>query len=190
MSGARQWTLVGGIVVVTAVAVLIATRYFGGDLAQVEAGTKAPDFRAVPVALSAAHGAATATPKTIADYKGQVVLLNIWATWCTPCRAEMPSIERLHREMRSQGLKVVAVSIDNPGMERAIRDFANELGLDFEILYDATGRIRDDYQSSGVPETFIIGKDGVIRKRVIAATDWNTESQKALLRQLLAEPTQ
>jgi peroxiredoxin len=75
-------------------------------------------------------------------------------------------------------------------MEQAIRDFAKELGLDFEILYDATGRIRDDYQSTGVPETFVIGKDGVIRKRVIAATDWDTESQKALFRQLLAEPTQ
>jgi thiol-disulfide isomerase/thioredoxin len=190
MSGARQWTLVGGIVVVTAVAVVIATKYFGGALAQVEAGSKAPDFRAVPVALSSAHGAATAGPKSIANYKGQVVVLNIWATWCTPCRAEMPSLERLQQEMGAQGLKIVAVSIDNPGMEQAIRDFAKELGLDFEILYDATGRIRDDYQSTGVPETFVIGKDGVIRKRVIAATDWDTESQKALFRQLLAEPTQ
>jgi peroxiredoxin len=102
----------------------------------------------------------------------------------------MPSLERLNREMRSEGLRIVAVSIDNPGMEQPIRDFAKELGLDFEILYDATGKIRDDYQSSGVPETFIIGRDGIIRKRVIAATDWSTESQKALLRQLLAEPTQ
>lgn len=190
MTGARQWTLVGGIVVAAAVAVIIATKVFGGDLAQVEAGSKAPEFRAVPVALSAAHGASAGGTKTIADYKGQVVLLNIWATWCMPCRSEMPSLERLQRVMGPEGLRIVAVSIDNPGMERAIRDFANELGLDFEILYDATGRIRDDYQSSGVPETFIIGKDGVIRKRVIAATDWNTESQKALLRQLLAEPTQ
>jgi peroxiredoxin len=99
-------------------------------------------------------------------------------------------MERLQQEMGSQGLRIVAVSIDNPGMERAIRDFANELGLHFEILYDADGKIRDDYQSTGVPETFIIGKDGVIRKRVIAATDWSAESQKALLRQLLAEPVQ
>jgi peroxiredoxin len=190
MSGARQWTLVGGIVVVAAVAAVITTKFFAGDLAQVEAGTRAPDFRAVPVVLSAAHGAASAGQKSIADYKGQVVLLNIWATWCTPCRSEMPSLERLNREMRSEGLRIVAVSIDNPGMEQPIRDFAKELGLDFEILYDATGKIRDDYQSSGVPETFIIGRDGIIRKRVIAATDWSTESQKALLRQLLAEPTQ
>jgi thiol-disulfide isomerase/thioredoxin len=190
MSRARQWTLVVGIVVVTAVAVVAATKIFGGDLAQVEAGSKAPDFRAVPVALGTTHSEAITGPKTIADYKGHVVLLNLWATWCTPCRAEMPSLERLNREMQPEGLRIVAVSIDNPGMEQPIRDFAKELGLDFEILYDATGRIRDDYQSSGVPETFIIGKDGIIRKRVIAATDWNAESQKALLRQLLAEPLQ
>lgn len=190
MNGKRQWALVGGIVAAAAVAVAIGVNVLGGELAHVEAGTKAPDFRAIPVALDAAHGVLAAGAKSLADYKGQVVLLNIWATWCVPCRSEMPSIERLQQEMGPQGLKIVAVSIDNPGMEPAIRDFAKELGLHFEILYDATGKIRDDYQSSGVPETFIIGRDGIIRKRVIAATDWNAESQKALLRQLLTEPTQ
>ena len=97
-------------------------------------------------------------------------------------------MERLQQEMGPQGLRIVAVSIDNPGMEGAIRDFAKELGLHFEILYDATSKIRDDYQSNGVPETFIIGRDGVIRKRVIAAADWNAEPEKALIRALLAEP--
>jgi len=189
MSGARQWAIVGGIVAVVGIAAVIATRVLGGDLAQVTAGSKAPDFRAVPVEMASRHGArAVAAPKSLADYRGQVVLLNIWATWCVPCRAEMPSIEHLQQEMGSQGLKIVAVSIDNPGMEDAIRDFAKEFGLHFEILHDATSKIRDDYQSNGVPETFLIGKDGVIRQRVIAATDWNAESEKALIRTLLAEP--
>jgi thiol-disulfide isomerase/thioredoxin len=189
MSGARQWALVGGIVAVAAGAVVIATRVLGGDLAQVAAGSKAPDFRAVPVAVGSRHGAGAApAPKSLADYRGQVVLLNIWATWCVPCRSEMPSIERLQQDMGPQGLKIVAVSIDNPGMEDAIRDFVKELGLHFEILYDATSKIRDDYQSNGVPETFLIGRDGVIRQRVIAATDWSAESEKGLIRTLLAEP--
>ena len=190
MSGARQWALVGGIVAAVVAAIAFGVHVLGGELAHVEAGTRAPDFRAVPVALDVQHGTAAAAPKSLADYKGQVVLLNIWATWCVPCRSEMPSMERLQQELGPRGLKIVAVSIDNPGMETAIRDFAKELGLHFEILYDATGRIRDDYQGSGAPETFVIGRDGVIRKRVIGATDWNAESQKALLRQLLAEPTQ
>ncbi|MFI5309821.1 MAG: TlpA family protein disulfide reductase [Gemmatimonadales bacterium] len=190
MSGKGQWAIVAGIVAAAAVAVVVATRVLGGDLAQVAAGSKAPDFHAVPVALATAHGSLDARPKSLADYKGQVVLLNIWATWCIPCRSEMPSIERLQQEMGPQGLKIVAVSIDNPGMEQAIRDFAKELGLHFEILYDASSKIRDDYQSNGVPETFLIGKDGVIRKRVIAATDWSAEPEKALIRQLLAESAQ
>ena len=117
------------------------------------------------------------------------MLLNLWATWCGPCRSEMPSLERLHQELGPQGLKIVAVSVDSPGMEDAIRDFQKEFGLTFEILYAPDGKIRDDYQATGFPETFIIGRDGVIRKRVIAATDWSAvEGQKALLRHLLAEP--
>ena len=65
--------------------------------------------------------------KTLADYKGDVVLLNIWATWCAPCRAEMPSIERLHREFGPRGLKIVAVSVDDPGQQKTVRDFAREV---------------------------------------------------------------
>lgn len=190
MTRARQWTLVAAIVAAGGLAVTVASKVTGGALAQVEAGSKAPDFRAVPVAAGPLKGAPPAAEKTLADYRGKVILLNIWATWCTPCRSEMPSMQRLERELAPEGLKIVAVSIDNPGMEQAIREFARELGLEFEILYDASGKIRDDYQSTGVPETFIIGKDGVIRKRVIAATDWSAASQKALLRELLAEPTQ
>ncbi|HLA91266.1 MAG TPA: TlpA disulfide reductase family protein [Gemmatimonadaceae bacterium] len=188
MSERRQWALVGGAVAIVALGVGVAARVVGGDIARVEAGARAPDFRAVPIALDASRGAAVPTARTLADYRGKVVLLNLWATWCNPCRAEMPSMERLRQEMEPQGLRIVAVSIDNPGMEEAIRDFAKEYGLRFEILYDDQGKIRDDYQSTGVPETFIIGRDGIIRKRVIAAADWNAEAQKALLRQLLAEP--
>jgi cytochrome c biogenesis protein CcmG, thiol:disulfide interchange protein DsbE len=100
----------------------------------------------------------------------------------------MPSLEKLQRALGPKGLKIVAVSVDNPGMESAIRDFTKELGLTFEVLYAPDGKIRDDYQATGFPETFIIGRDGIIRKRVIAATDWSAEPQQALLRELLAEP--
>ena len=186
MSGRRQWVMVAGVVAVVAIALAVAMRRYGDQFAPVEAGTKAPDFHAVPVAVAEPG---PATPKSITDYRGQVVLLNVWATWCNPCRAEMPSLERLHEALGPQGLKIVAVSIDNPGMEQAIRDFVKDLGLRFEILYDAAGNIRTDYQTSGAPETFIVGKDGVIRKRVIGATDWNAEPERALLRQLLSEPS-
>ena len=169
------------------IAGIVASRSLGDQFAQVDAGTAAPAFRAMPLVN---FGSGVATAKSIADYRGHVVILNIWATWCNPCRAEMPSLEHLYEELGPSGLKIVAVSIDNPGMEQPIRDFVREMGLRFEILYDATGKISAAYQTTGAPETFVVGKDGVIRKRVIGATDWNAEPEKALLRQLLSEPSQ
>jgi cytochrome c biogenesis protein CcmG, thiol:disulfide interchange protein DsbE len=178
-----QWAVVAGIVAVVGAGVLVATNVIGGGIAPIEAGSAAPAFHAVTTAAGV-----PVRQRTLADYKGQVVLLNLWATWCGPCRSEMPSLEKLQQELGPKGLKIVAVSVDNPGMEDAIRAFGKELGLTFELLYDADGKIRDDYQAEGFPETFIIGRDGVIRKRVIAATDWSAEPQKALIRELLAEP--
>jgi thiol-disulfide isomerase/thioredoxin len=165
------------------VGLIYATHVIGGGIAPVEAGSVAPQFRAVTT-----NAGVPAVTKSLADYKGQVVVLNLWATWCGPCRAEMPSLEKLYQELGPKGLKIVAVSIDNPGMESAILDFKKEFGLTFDVLYAPDGKIQYDYQATGYPETFVIGRDGVIRKRVIAATDWSAEPQKALLRQLLAEP--
>jgi cytochrome c biogenesis protein CcmG/thiol:disulfide interchange protein DsbE len=182
MKTRAQWAMVGGIAMVAG-GVLWATNMVGGGVARVEAGSAAPQFHAVTTAEGA-----PVSQKSLADYKGQVVVLNLWATWCGPCRAEMPSLEKLYEELGPKGLKIVAVSVDNPGMERAINDFRKEFALTFEILYAPDGRIQIDYQATGFPETFIIGRDGVIRKRVIAATDWSAEPQKALLRRLLAEP--
>lgn len=175
--------MVGGLVACAVVGLLYATNVIGGGIPPVEAGSAAPQFRAVTTLAGA-----PSAQKSLADYKGQVVLLNLWATWCGPCRSEMPSLEKLQQELGPKGLKIVAVSVDAPGMESAIHDFVKEFGLTFEILYAPDGKIQYDYQATGFPETFIIGRDGVIRKRVIAAADWSAEAQKALLRQLLAEP--
>ena len=144
-------------------------------------GSKAPPFRAATVD-------SVPTVHTLDDYKGQVVLLNIWGTFCLPCRDEMPAIEKLHEAMAPQGLKVVAVSMDDPGFQDKIRAFVKEFGLTFQILYDPSGKITNDYQTTGVPETFVIARDGVIRKKVIGASDWNSQSNRALIAQLLAEP--
>lgn len=155
-------------------------RMFGDEISPLGIGTPAPDF----------HAATVSTPsltRTLADYKGQPVLLNIWATWCPPCRAEMPSIERLHEKYGRKGLKVVAVSIDDAGSEAGIRAFARDMGLTFEILHDSTGQIQHAYQTTGVPETIIIGRDGVIRKKIAAATDWDSEPNRRLIERLLSE---
>ncbi len=180
MTARQQWSIVAVIVVVLGGALLAATRIFADQLYPVSVGSSAPPFRAMTMD-------SVPRAKTLADYRGKVVLLNIWATWCLPCRDEMPAIEKLHQAMSGQGLQVVAVSIDDPGTEAQIRAFVKEFGLSFEILHDPSGAMQNSYQTTGVPETFIIARDGVIRKKVIGASDWNSESNRALITQLLAE---
>jgi len=100
----------------------------------------------------------------------------------------MPSIQALHDRFAARGLKVVAVSVDKAGFDDQIRTFRDQFGLTFEILHDATGNIQRDYQTTGVPETFIIGRDGMIRRKVIAADNWDSPANRALFAQLLGVP--
>lgn len=125
--------------------------------------------------------------RTLADYEGNVVLLNIWATWCAPCRFEMPSMQALHEDYSDRGLKIVAVSIDHPSAGDAIRWFTEEYGLTFEILHDTTGAIREAFGTTGIPETAVIGRDGVVRRRVSGAEDWNSAANRALIERLVSE---
>lgn len=146
--------------------------------APVQIGAEAPSFRAVTVD-------APIVEKTLRDYKGAVVIVNIWATWCEPCLIEMPSLEALHRRYAQDGLKIVAVSVDAPGSDAQIRAFRDRLGLTFEILHDAAD-IRATFQTAGVPESFVIGRDGKLRRRVFSAENWDSESNRKLVEQLLA----
>lgn len=180
MTARRQWMIVLVVVGMLAAGLGLGVHLLGDELFPVSVGSTAPDFHARTVD-------GPAVVKSLADYRGQVVLLNVWATWCDPCRVEMPAIERLQQRLGSRGLHVVAVSIDDPGQRAAIRTFARTYGLTFEILHDGSGAIEKTYQTTGVPETFIIGRDGVIRKKVIGATDWDSEGNRALIRRLLAE---
>ena len=180
MTSRQQWIAVGAIVLLLGGALVAATRFLGPELFPVTVGSAAPDFRARSLDVPP-------RPRTLADYRGRVVLLNIWATWCEPCEKEMPTIESLHRELGPRGLKVVAVSVDDPGTENLIRSWVRERGLTFEVVHEPSGRIRDAYQTTGVPETFVIGRDGVIRKKVIGAANWNSAANRALIAQLLGD---
>ena len=193
MTVRQQWGIVAAVVALLAAGLFAAVRLLGHELFPVTVGTEAPDFRARPLLASAEGGAgAGGGVKTVADYRGKVVLLNIWATWCVPCRTEMPSIQALHESFGDRGdgrgLHVVAISVDQPGSEEAIRDFAREYGLTFELLHDDTGDIQQAYQTTGIPETYIIGPDGVIRRKHIGPADWNSEANRALVAQLLGVP--
>lgn len=183
MSVTRQWWAVG--VIVGLIAVLIGAGWLVRDrFAPVEVGSIAPDFTAREL---------DGTPITLADLKGEVVLLNIWATWCAPCREEMPSMQRLHEELGSRGLRVVAVSIDaepggfdrggNPGGN--VEAFARALELTFPLWLDPAGDITRVYRTTGVPESFVIDRSGAIIKKVIGPTDWDSEANIELFIRLL-----
>ena len=183
MTGRQQLAIGAFVVGITAAIAYGATHYLRKELFPVQLGSRAPDFTAYTLD-------SIPKQKKLSDYRGQVLMINVWATWCLPCRVEMPSIEALHKAYAPKGLKIVAVSIDDPGTEPAIRAFAKQYGLTFEILHDPKGKITDDYDITGYPETFIIGKDGVIRKKLMSATDWNSPEARALVDRLLTERTE
>lgn len=181
MTGRHQLAI--GLVVAAIVAVIAfgATKYLRREFFPVELGSEAPDFTAVTVDSAPRL-------KRLSDYRGQVVMVNVWATWCLPCRVEMPSIEALHQAYAEKGFKVLAVSVDDPGHAETIRAFARQYKLTFEILYDPEKKIVEQYDILGYPETLIIGRDGVIRKKLLSASDWNSPANRALVERLLAEP--
>ncbi len=179
MTARQQWGVVGAVVLFLGLVLGAATHFLGDELFPVAVGMDAP-------AVTGKTIHAPIGTKTLADYKGKVVLLNIWATWCGPCRDEMPSMERLYKEFGPQGLEIVAVSVDDPGTEETIREFVKKYGITFEILHDPEKKTAQKYQVTGYPESFIIGKEGTIRRKVFAATDWSSETNRSLLRELLS----
>jgi len=177
MTQRGQWIFVLGIVGAL-LGGLIGGMALSGALAPVGIDSEAPNFSAIDV-----RGGDTVK---FERYAGDVVLLNIWATWCTPCEAEMPSIQRLHEQLGDSGLQIVAVSVD-AGSRDAVRRWADERGLTFEILQDRSGRIERIYQTTGYPESFVIDRHGRIVKKVIGSTAWDDPAQQALIRRLIQD---
>jgi peroxiredoxin len=107
----------------------------------------------------------------LSDHRGKVVFLNIWATWCPPCREEMPSMQALYQRLKGREFEMLAVSIDRSG-EEVVRPFVLKYGLTFPVLLDPDNKTYILYGLTGVPETFIIDRNGVINFKMIGAQDW------------------
>jgi peroxiredoxin len=121
-------------------------------------GFSAPDFT-----LDLAGGGQV----TLSDLRGQVVVANLWAAWCPPCRAEMPALERVHREYQDAGLVVVAINTAFQDSQASADEFVEGLGLTFSIAYDRTGAVSNRYLLRGLPSTYFIDRQGVIRSVVV-----------------------
>jgi peroxiredoxin len=122
-------------------------------------------------------------PHRLADYKGQVVLINFWATWCAPCRDEMPSIQRLKEKLDGRPFVVLAVNLDEP--ESRIRKFLSEMRLDFVVLLDPERRVAKAWEARILPASFIIGTDGRVRYTLVGEINWDNEHVVARITELL-----
>ncbi len=124
---------------------------------------------------------------SLSNYKGKVVLVNIWATWCPPCVYEMPSMQKLYNEFNGKNFEILAVSIDAAGVD-AVAPFMKKHKLSFPALMDPKGTIKSMYRVTGIPESFIIDKQGVLVGKIIGARDWATQEVFGFFQDLIQRP--
>ena len=122
--------------------------------------------------------------KSLSSYKGKVVFLNFWATWCGPCRVEMPSMEALYKKFSDKGLEILAVNCGED--QAAVRSFMKNEKLSFPALLDLDGRVSQNYGIQAIPTTYLIDRDGMIILRLVGSIDWNTPKIHAALESLLS----
>ena len=118
-------------------------------------------------------------PFRLAEHRGKVVLINFWATWCPPCREEMPTLERLYEQSRREGLVVLAVSVD--GDSQSVAPFVNEQRLTFAIGLDPNMTVSTTYGVRGLPASFIIDRDGYLAAVALGPRTWDNAASKALV---------
>jgi len=136
-----------------AVACLLLAACAGADQTGPRVGRAAPAY---------AGEALSGDTVSLESLRGNVVLLNLWATWCAPCRRETPFLQDLHEEWNDQGLEVVGVALDSPGARERVDAFVEEFGVTYTVLYDPQMRAMDLYRVLGLPGTFLVDREGTL----------------------------
>ncbi|MGH7231816.1 MAG: redoxin domain-containing protein [Nitrospiraceae bacterium] len=138
-------------------------------------GAAAPDFQ-----LWNLEGDAV----TLASQQGRVVMLNFWATWCGPCRVEMPAMEVLYQQFHRKDFEILAISTDAQGAA-VTRPFRDSMGLSFPILHDSDFRVGVTYGTRTLPMTFLVNRRGVITHRIFGARDWQSPEARQMIQTLI-----
>ncbi|MDQ6994326.1 MAG: TlpA disulfide reductase family protein [Mariprofundaceae bacterium] len=167
----RRWLVVGGLVLMVA-----GAAWFGlpESHKKIVVGNQIVDF-----SLPDLQGNMQSLPK------GHVMLVNFWATWCPPCRKEMPSMIQLYQQYESQGLKIIAVSVDRDSKQ--LQDFVHEYQVPFDVRHDVDSAISTQYGVFRYPETFLVDKHGVIQAHLIGGVEWMSPNIRENIEALLAD---
>jgi thiol-disulfide isomerase/thioredoxin len=120
----------------------------------------------------------------LSEYRGKVVFLNFWATWCPPCRSEMPSMERLYLKLKAGGLEILAVDLQEP--KDTVQKFVRDNGITFTVLLDTAGGVGGDWGAQSIPTTYLIDRKGGILARAIGGREWDSPDMVALFEAILA----
>lgn len=159
-----------------AIGFVLGATLLASNLVSAEERTTAPGFTLQNL---------TAAEVSLSDYRGKVVLLNFWATWCMPCRQEMPGMESLWKKYQHRGLVIIAVSTEE-GSPARVQSFVKRLKLSFPIALDPDATVSDLYQVSGLPVSFLIDQQGRIAAKITGSEDWMSEKSIARIESLLA----
>lgn len=157
-----QFSLVAVVLAVLTAALPVHAELSKEGLHAMEGRPAAPDFT-----LKNLDG----EDVTLSDLKGQVVIVNFWATWCPPCRAEMPSMQRAWMEIRDKGVVMLAVHVG--GNEDKVWSFVGDYELDFPVVIDAKSEVADAWPMKGLPSTFVVDPEGRIAYRAIGGREWD-----------------
>jgi len=140
----------------------------------VKVGDRAPEVR-----LQSMDGRTV----SLADYRGKVVLVHFWATWCPPCVEEIPTIERFYQQVMGADIEVLAVSVDDSA--NALKTFLEKNKVHFPVLRDPGQKAAGSYGTLKFPETYVIGRDGIVRYKVVGPMDWSAPANVKIVRALL-----
>ncbi|MEE9578336.1 MAG: TlpA disulfide reductase family protein [Gemmatimonadota bacterium] len=164
-SGRTRGALWAGLVLagIAALVVAFSAGYIGS--AGAESGSADARWLSIP-APEAEFRTLEGKKASLADYRGQVVILNLWGTWCPPCRREIPHLVDLQEDLQDRDATVVSIAVDS-GAEESIRSFASEFGIDYPIWISGTDEVVRHFRAIGFPFTLLIDRDGVIRKQYL-----------------------
>jgi cytochrome c biogenesis protein CcmG, thiol:disulfide interchange protein DsbE len=122
---------------------------------------------------------------TLSSFRGKVVVLNFWATWCPPCRAEMPSMQRMYDELGDEGIDLIAVDLQES--EKTVKDFLDKNDYTFPVLLDTDGRAGATYGARSIPTSFVIDTEGYAVAMVVGSREWDTDEIYAMLRSMVPD---